>query len=123
MNVIKSKKVSNVSSWADEDAQNIDSLYVTLNFDDPIHVNPDYVTKNTEIRKPRIKIDEEDIQDEVNFWESSVVCFVLGANPPTHVIEGFVRSIWGEMGVDKVAGLGISVTIVRFTTMEADIRS
>lgn len=35
-----------------------------------------------------IKIDMEDIIDEIHFCESVVVCFVIGANPPLHVIDG-----------------------------------
>lgn len=37
-----------------------------------------------------IKISYEDIEDELKFWETFVVCYVLGDNPPLHVIEAFV---------------------------------
>ncbi|CAO2817774.1 unnamed protein product [Amaranthus hypochondriacus] len=48
---------------------------------------------------PPVKITFEDIAEEVTYWNSSVVCFVLGANPPLHVIEGFVTRIWKDYGV------------------------
>ncbi|CAO2822822.1 unnamed protein product [Amaranthus hypochondriacus] len=43
-------------------------------------------------KKP-IKIDFDDIVDEVHFWESAFVYFVLGSNPPLRVMEGYVRRI------------------------------
>ena len=42
------------------------------------------------------EIEWEDIQEEVNFWESALVCYVLGANSPLQVTEGFPRRIWGK---------------------------
>ncbi|XP_062114379.1 uncharacterized protein LOC133825461 [Humulus lupulus] len=65
-----------------------------------------------------VKIDMEDIVEEVNYWSPSLVCYVLGANPPLPVLEGFCRRIWKNMGIDKVAGLGQGVFIVRFNTVE-----
>lgn len=41
-----------------------------------------------------IRIDLEDIEDEINYWSSSIICYVVGANPPSHVMEGFLRRIW-----------------------------
>ncbi|XP_021863901.1 uncharacterized protein [Spinacia oleracea] len=93
------------------------SADVPLNVDSMIHVSPNSV-RMPDFHRPRVKITQDDICDEIQFWESSVVCFVLGENPPSHVIEGFVRRIWGKMGVDKVAALGNGVHIVRFTTLE-----
>lgn len=31
-----------------------------------------------------------------------MVCYVLGANPPLHVIEGFVNRIWDSDCIDKI---------------------
>ena len=43
-------------------------------------------------------INEFDINCKIDYQESSIVCFVLGANPSIHVIEGFFQQIW-EMWV------------------------
>lgn len=48
------------------------------------------------------KIHKEDIQDEINFWSTAVVCYVTSANPPLHVIEGFVRRIWKDQEIDRI---------------------
>uniref|UniRef100_A0A803PAH1 DUF4283 domain-containing protein n=1 Tax=Cannabis sativa TaxID=3483 RepID=A0A803PAH1_CANSA len=46
----------------------------------------------------KVRITNDDIQDEVDFWKPSIACYVLGANPPLVVIEGFVRRMW----LDKI---------------------
>ncbi|KAL2922907.1 Interferon-induced GTP-binding protein Mx [Bienertia sinuspersici] len=42
----------------------------------------------------------KDIQPEIDFWESLVVTYVIGANPPTMLMEGFLHCIWSKYGVD-----------------------
>ncbi|XP_062089009.1 uncharacterized protein LOC133795572 [Humulus lupulus] len=61
-----------------------------------------------------MKIGLEDIEDEIEFWSSSLVCYVLGANPPLSVLEGFARRVWKTKGVDKVGILNQGVFIIRF---------
>ncbi|KAJ8427844.1 hypothetical protein Cgig2_017892 [Carnegiea gigantea] len=34
------------------------------------------------------KIEPQDVQSEIEYWNSAVLCSVLGANPPLEVIEG-----------------------------------
>lgn len=65
-----------------------------------------------------MSIDFDDIKEEIAYWESAVVCYVLGANPHQNVMEGYVRRIWGKLGVDKVSQVGRGIYLVRFTTME-----
>lgn len=63
--------------------------------------------------KQLVRITKEDISDEIRFWESVVVCYVFGANPPLKVIDGFVKRIWKDLSIDKVRLLGKGVFIVR----------
>uniref|UniRef100_A0A803QE60 Reverse transcriptase domain-containing protein n=1 Tax=Cannabis sativa TaxID=3483 RepID=A0A803QE60_CANSA len=78
--------------------------------------NLDSSFKSSEIAS-KVKITLEDIEDEVQFWKSSIVCYVLGANPPLSVIEGFIRRIWKDK-VDKVGSLSYGVFLVRFESVE-----
>ncbi|XP_021852855.2 uncharacterized protein [Spinacia oleracea] len=65
-----------------------------------------------------VAIEMEDIQDEVDYWNSAIVCVILGAIPPLSVIEGFFRRIWKDLGVDKVVTIEHGVFLVRFFTVE-----
>uniref|UniRef100_A0A803P4A6 Reverse transcriptase domain-containing protein n=1 Tax=Cannabis sativa TaxID=3483 RepID=A0A803P4A6_CANSA len=60
------------------------------------------------------KLDLEEIEVEASFWKNAIVCFVLGANPPFRVFEGFVKRIWGNLGIDKVVRMHSGCTLVNF---------
>ena len=66
-----------------------------------------------------VQIELDDIQSEIDFWNSAVVCYVVGANPPINVMEGYVRRIWGGLKVDKVVLVKKGVYLVRFLSMES----
>lgn len=87
-----------------------------LRFDDPevSSLIPNIDESNVE----KIKIDIEDIQCEIAFWNSALICYVIGANPLGHVMEGFVCRIWRNQGVDKVVMLKKGMFIVRFRPIE-----
>ena len=64
-----------------------------------------------------IKINMEDIEEEVQYWNSAMVCYVLGANPPVSVLEGFFRRIWKDK-VDTVGAPKHGIYVVRFRDVE-----
>ncbi|KAL2930930.1 adenylate kinase [Bienertia sinuspersici] len=70
------------------------------------------------LTEDNIQITLDDVQPELDYWQSSIVTFVLGANPPVSVMDGFIRRIWSKHGVDKVIGLQKGMFLIRFTTME-----
>lgn len=41
-----------------------------------------------------------------------------GANPPLHVIKGFARRIWKDLGIDKIGMVDKGVFLVRFQTLK-----
>ena len=63
--------------------------------------------------KSKVKITQEDIAEEVNYWLPSIVGYVAGANPPLNVFEGFARRIWGGKIV-KIGLIAHGVFLVRF---------
>ncbi|KAL2944091.1 LINE-1 retrotransposable element ORF2 protein [Bienertia sinuspersici] len=65
-----------------------------------------------------VKIEIEDIQHEIDYWTSSLYAYVLGANPPTSVMEGFIRRVWKEHGVDKVINVKKGLFLIHFKTMD-----
>ncbi|XP_062085752.1 uncharacterized protein LOC133791859 [Humulus lupulus] len=60
------------------------------------------------------QVDLEEIQVEISFWNSAVVCHVLGANPPFAVFEGFIKRIWGKHGIERISRLNNGFTLVKF---------
>ena len=76
----------------------------------------------TSSRKPFI-IDFDGIVDEVHFWESVVVCFVLGANPPLHVMEGYVKRIWKDLSIEKIVMVAKGVYLVRFLEQQDRVKA
>lgn len=55
--------------------------------------------------KPSVRIELDDIDEKVDYWNSVIVCYVLGDSPPLKVFVGFVRRVWGRWGVLKVDSL------------------
>ncbi|XP_074299516.1 uncharacterized protein LOC141630633 [Silene latifolia] len=53
-----------------------------------------------------LQFTSEDIKPEVEFWKSSVFCYVLGANPPWNHIKDYVYNVW-KKGKVKVVPIWI----------------
>ena len=69
----------------------------------------------------KLRFTTDDIQAEVGYWESAMVGFVLGANPPFQIFRGFIQRIWGHM-VDKVISIDQGTFLIRFNS-ENDMQS
>lgn len=100
----KAKKI-----WEEFSATKSDLLGEKLNFIPPII---------QEGRKLCV-IDLADVISEVNNWNDSIVCTVLGSKPLFAIFEGFVHWIWAKFGVNKVIRLDNSQFIVKFTGTES----
>lgn len=61
-------------------------------------------------------IENEDIKSEVELWSNVVACYVLGANPPAKVLNGFIHRVWGKFGISNIAMLKNGILLVRFKT-------
>ncbi|KAL2938196.1 Protein SEY1 [Bienertia sinuspersici] len=65
-----------------------------------------------------VSINLDEVADQINYWSSAVVCYVLGANPPFSVMNGYCQRFWGKKGLEKVSMVGRGLFPVRFNTME-----
>uniref|UniRef100_A0A803Q8A9 DUF4283 domain-containing protein n=1 Tax=Cannabis sativa TaxID=3483 RepID=A0A803Q8A9_CANSA len=65
----------------------------------------------------KVSITMDDIEDEIHFRKPSIVCYVLGVNPPLHILDGFVHRIW-QGKVDRVKMLSYGIFIIRFHSLE-----
>lgn len=78
--------------------------------------------KTIESGGSKVKIELDDIQPEIDIWNSSIICYVISANPPNHVMKGFIRRIWKSKGVDRDALIKKGVYIVRFFAMIKEMK-
>ena len=102
--------VSNTLLNLDQMAGNVSE---TVSGFDKLSVRENQDGKEVLASKAMVKITSEDIEDEINFWSSAMVCYVLGGNPPLAVMDGFCRRMWKD-NVDKVGSPRHGVFIVRF---------
>ena len=63
------------------------------------------------------KIDKEDVENEITYWQNAILFSALGANPPFEVIQGFIKRIWGMYDIDKVLQVKNGLFLVRFTDL------
>ncbi|XP_074305252.1 uncharacterized protein LOC141640344 [Silene latifolia] len=65
-----------------------------------------------------LQLSDEDVQDELEYWQNAVFGFIVGANPPWQVLEKFLQRIWSKYTLDKISFLPNGVFLVRFQTQE-----
>ncbi|XP_062080225.1 uncharacterized protein LOC133784979 [Humulus lupulus] len=59
-------------------------------------------------------IDEDEVRSQSANWNSAVICMVLGANPPMPVFEGFIKRVWGHLGIAQIARMTMGLIMVKF---------
>lgn len=92
-------------------------IFESLENDDVDQNEHNALTEN-HIHRNDVKIETDVIQEEIDFWNSAVIYYVVGSNPPIEVMEGFIRRIWKKYNVDKVALIIKGIYIVRFMSMD-----
>lgn len=65
----------------------------------------------------------DDVKPEVEYKNLVVVCYILGIKPPFRIIDGFIRRLWKQFGMEKVAMLESGVFIVRFRSLDEKNRA
>ena len=64
------------------------------------------------------KITPEDVHSELEYWQTSIVCSVLGANPSLEVMEGFLRRVWHSQTIDKISLVKNGLFLAHFHNMD-----
>ncbi|XP_074277932.1 uncharacterized protein LOC141601537 [Silene latifolia] len=67
---------------------------------------------------PLLQLTPEDVAPEIEYWSNTVVCYVLGANPPWELLSGFINRLWGKYKYDKISFLPNGAFLVHFPTLE-----
>jgi len=79
----------------------------------------DYVAPEMQGEIPITVIELGDIESEIKYWKTIVVCYVLEAHPPFDMVNGYVQRIWSKYRINKVSMLKNGIMFVRFDTAEA----
>ena len=69
------------------------------------------------------QLNEANIEEKVIYWQSAMICCVLGANPPYEVIAGYIRRIWSDFAIDKVLLIKKGLYLVWFNEHQAVMKS
>ncbi|KAJ8425229.1 hypothetical protein Cgig2_019118 [Carnegiea gigantea] len=64
------------------------------------------------------KINIEDVEADIEYWQNAVICSVLRANPPYKIIQGFVKHIRGAFEIDKILQVRKGFFLIRFGNLQ-----
>lgn len=78
-----------------------------------------YIAPRVENGLEYFVVEEEDVRAEVEYWSNSVVCYVMGFNPPYPVRAGFLCRIWWHCKIDKILLMKKRVFLVQFQDKES----
>lgn len=76
------------------------------------------VTSAMNIDDNLVEITNDDIAQELAYWDLAVVLYVIGSNPKPGLKDGYSRRLWGKMNVDKVISINKGIYFVRFLNVE-----
>ncbi|XP_074283243.1 uncharacterized protein LOC141607794 [Silene latifolia] len=65
-----------------------------------------------------LKLTVEDFKEEIEYWNLDVYGYVMGANPPWEVLDGYLRRIWQNYDISKISFLPNGLFVVRFAKLE-----
>ena len=67
------------------------------------------------------QIEKEDVAIEIEYWQSAVLCSVLGSNPPFEVMKGYINRIWSNFEIDKILMIKKGLFLNRFANLQDKI--
>ncbi|KAJ8445671.1 hypothetical protein Cgig2_007147 [Carnegiea gigantea] len=65
-----------------------------------------------------VKLVKSNVEVEIQYWQSAVLCKVMGANPPFEVMKGFINRIWANFTIDRILYVRKGVFLVRFANLQ-----
>ncbi|XP_062103549.1 uncharacterized protein LOC133814628 [Humulus lupulus] len=114
-------------AWADRCEDGIRGTEEDFQSDSKIHWQQ-FRSSNLSFSEPKLEytepifrngqklaqVDAEEVRIQSANWSSAVVCMVLGANPPMAVFEGFIKRVWGHLGIAQISRMTLGLTLVKF---------
>ncbi|XP_062113991.1 uncharacterized protein LOC133825003 [Humulus lupulus] len=112
---------SNRLSWADKVEMNDFQASAQKQWQEFQAGNLSFSEQKLEFTEPIFRegrkfaqIDAKEVKMQSANWSSTVICMVLGANPPMAVFEGFIKRVWGHLGIAQIARMTMGLTMVKF---------
>jgi len=84
-------------------------------------VGLDFVPANVANGTPIASLNHEDVSPELAYWNSSVLCTVLGSNPPYEIIKSFIKKLWAQYEIDQIIQVRKGLFLVRFVHLNDKI--
>ncbi|XP_074290657.1 uncharacterized protein LOC141617369 [Silene latifolia] len=125
-NAVKTKNINEITGIPELEVETEDEEEEVEEIEDEEEIVQETEEQSTEIpeedpkteHEDLMQIEQEDVEEEIEYWNQAVVCYILGANPPSEVIEGFIRRIWTKFNIDKISFMPNGVFLVRFKSVE-----
>ncbi|VFQ86461.1 unnamed protein product [Cuscuta campestris] len=89
-----------------------------VGFQEELNFNLKFIPTEVIDGKSIARLTHDDVIEPGNYWDSALVCCILGANPPLEIVKGFLNRIWKTYGIDDVSFLKEGQFIVRFKKEE-----
>ncbi|VFQ79121.1 unnamed protein product [Cuscuta campestris] len=83
-----------------------------------LNLNLSFIAAEELDGKQIIRLSMDDVIEPGKYWNSALVCCILGANPPLDIIKGFLSKIWKTYDIEDISFLKESQFIVRFAKEE-----
>ncbi|CAI9089388.1 OLC1v1023954C1 [Oldenlandia corymbosa var. corymbosa] len=84
-----------------------------------VGVSLDYVEPEEKNGIQIAMVQKQDVQSEMEYWQPSIISFVLGANPPFKVMESFYTRISKHLDIDRVILFPAGLYVIRFKTVDS----
>ncbi|KAJ8429593.1 hypothetical protein Cgig2_008564 [Carnegiea gigantea] len=65
-----------------------------------------------------VKLEQEEVSREVEYWNNAFLCSILRAKLLFEVIKGFIKRLWGSYEIDKILQVRRGFFLVRFQNLE-----
>uniref|UniRef100_A0A803PYJ0 Uncharacterized protein n=1 Tax=Cannabis sativa TaxID=3483 RepID=A0A803PYJ0_CANSA len=57
------------------------------------------------------QVDVDEVKEQAANWSSTLICMVLGTNPPHTVFKGFIKRVWGHLEIAQIARMANGLTM------------
>ncbi|VFQ95590.1 unnamed protein product [Cuscuta campestris] len=102
----------------DPDSNKKKSFAEVVGIQEDLNLNLSYIPAEELDGKQIIRFSIDDVIEPGKYWDTALICCILGANPPLDVVKGFLSRIWRTYAIDDISFFKEGQFIVRFNKEE-----